>query len=743
MTLGGFPAFGTRWWSIEDQYVTQGSRPRVVTLRDALTRTEVQRWILDDNDPVFSGAYLSAQVFSFDPYFTIASQLSAASASSQDMLIELQFPSFRSTDGSLLFPGTFHKFTADGSHTITPVTSVTEVAIDCFGHTCQDTTGEECNPPFNPLGGGAQGNTLWDYKRIHRTSVNAVSWHNAPKAAGSESIAYYGGGCGNSIITNGFGLPLPSIEVEHMARLYIGDLNVGADGKATVSDDEEVIKIVKRRRIGELSNDPNVITYGSYMGGIPHLTWVYFDSSPTHWVGVVYKEIESYAICGLNGCGTPLDCGEKSYQLYIDGALVQEIKINDSTVGSIGQIFWGEPYVCHPHETLGDGWIAVPTKIYLEYPSDTHSGILADPSNPWRIIIYKDGQIAWEMPPDPKLVGLMPRIVQSSDRWLYVGGDPTRGMGDAEIDHYRHDGALSFRTGQLQSDCTIVPDPHLLPTMFRPKGWIQVTKQTAVVQNSNDIPLTIPAIVPPGACTDPATIVAPAPPVYPPVQQPLAPCGTSGGGGGGGGGTGDCVNLTYCAPIGKLHLDLENLKNCNADETWGTNHWLLSNLNGSYTCTYVNEFPICDISDFRSSVVVFRILLGDSISRPPVYSDAGKLIRVAENVNDPNLREEEWCVAIWAGLKCNSDGKAWIARIYLDTRQWYGPSGDWPNNAQWGVGCLGALTDTSFGGTITTQPVSDLCRIPQVMQSDFPSNQLSDCQNITDFFSAFGTVTPT
>lgn len=265
--------------------------------------------------------------------------------------------------------------------------------------------------------------------------VDSMAWRNAPKACGSENS--YDSGTGYTT-----------------SRLYIGNVSVS---NGTLQCDGETV----------MSASGNVNDHSSTT-----FSWVCFDSSPTHWAGVILK---SSALTN-------------SLLLVVDGTVIRTHEAGD---------YYREVHVCHPHETLGDGWIAFSGMDYTIYPCPNHpEGVLRDPAHPWTIIVYKDGAEKWRAPGQWP-VNYVPLVDWSSDRWLYVSDKTTDELPpNPPKDHFKHDGSMYFRGGSLSVDgTTTISDPHVVSPFFG-KEWINVQRNGAIVQNSSAMPGTLPADFP-------------------------------------------------------------------------------------------------------------------------------------------------------------------------------------------------------------------------------------------------------
>lgn len=333
----------------------------------------------------------------------------------------------------------------DGASTLTTVSS-TGVVTTTTGSPASVTTGPISN-------------------QVTET-VNCFSWRNWPRGAGSRTRRVNG----------------QIVESE----LFYGDII--ATGSA--------LTIINRQPA--VSTAVNGTLY----------EWVAFDSSPTHWVGIVIKR-------------PPFSFPQPppKIQLIINFQLIVEYDYIETAPGHSSQSgpvrYFGEPHVCHPHETLGDGWIAVPTLPYYQLPTTgSPIGIQEDPTHSWKIVFYKNGVESWRtpaqwptstLPPDQwnavqREQAFPPQVHHSSDRWIYVD-DLTWGKRSAVIpDHFRHDGSASFRTGKFQANGTILPDQFNPPNVGRiAVNFTPVLHFRSVVQNSSEIPGGLPLEWPPAS----------------------------------------------------------------------------------------------------------------------------------------------------------------------------------------------------------------------------------------------------
>lgn len=202
-----------------------------------------------------------------------------------------------------------------------------------------------------------------------------------------------------------------------------------------------------------------------------------YDSSPTHWAAVV-KNVSTNV-----------------YSLIIDGVTVKTLNATYSGV-TPGFGPFGEPHACHPHETLGDGWVGVPMLR-------TSGNALVDPAHPWYIQFYKDGAPSWSIVAPWPHLSAPPRIDHSGDRWIYIN-DLSNANGAGGIsptvfhsipNRWKHDGSQSWRSGVLNGNTTI-PDGRM-PFAQIEIGYWGGTSTLAVVQNSAAIENALPLDFPP------------------------------------------------------------------------------------------------------------------------------------------------------------------------------------------------------------------------------------------------------
>lgn len=268
--------------------------------------------------------------------------------------------------------------------------------------------------------------------------VTCFAWRNWPRGAGYLKTV------------NGFSTSI--------SQLYIGDIIV-QNGHLDLANKQIVI------------SGSNGTTYD----------WLSFDSSDTHWAGAVRKFNELTQAASL--------------LLMIDGQIITETPYTGPSVAATGiqyaeANYYGEPHVCHPHETLGDGWVAIPTNSYTFSSGDS--------SKRWEIVVYHNGVEAWRTGrlwpyvANNSEQNHAPIVNHSSDRWLYVDNFDTQNYTSIIPDHWKHDGSQKWITGKLTAGGTTTLD-HITAGGV---GRVQVNHNRAVVQNSialgNSLPLDFP-----------------------------------------------------------------------------------------------------------------------------------------------------------------------------------------------------------------------------------------------------------
>ncbi len=297
----------------------------------------------------------------------------------------------------------------------------------------------------------------YDYTKTTTNSADCLAWRDAPIGAGSETIVY-------APRSPDLPYPSPAISVTNESRLYIGIVSV-VGGKLTVAKNV-VLESFDTIEIGEGAHNLPVTTY----------RWVQFDQCYGHWAGVVERSIV--------GGPTP----STSLLVLIDGGIAKTFDLPGGSSSFPYADLVGSIHVCHPHETLGDGWVAVPVLTNT------------NPALPWEIIVYKDGSESWRMPPMKDVFApgrFRPFVSQSGDRWLYVPDLQNTETSYHPFDHFRHDGSAMWITGQLNPAGTdTLRDAHS-PGAFGVQSWLTVLQGFAVVQNSNQLGHGLPLEWPP------------------------------------------------------------------------------------------------------------------------------------------------------------------------------------------------------------------------------------------------------
>jgi hypothetical protein len=145
--------------------------------------------------------------------------------------------------------------------------------------------------------------------------------------------------------------------------------------------------------------------------------WAEFDYFLGHWGG--------YLVYQLNGSS------EWRARLYVDNVLINDLHCPTDSPGSstpIPRALWYNVHVGFPHETLGEGYVAVGTTMWQYYPTYYNSsqrvpptdGIYADTYvRPRRVVIYKNGVEYWRSGKISVTTGFR----YSSDRWLWLEVD--------------------------------------------------------------------------------------------------------------------------------------------------------------------------------------------------------------------------------------------------------------------------------------------------------------------------------
>ncbi len=157
------------------------------------------------------------------------------------------------------------------------------------------------------------------------------------------------------------------------------ELSAGVDGHFAWGNPQTI------RHVDYPSNMP-VPAFGSSFLLIPAITqWLGYDHFGGTWAaGIAYQ--------------TGTSSAQNKIELIIGGQVVQSITNASSYAVDLA------PHICFPHETLGDGYVAVVQTVNLQ----TGTGGA-------ELVVYKNGAELWRT----NSGGHMERILGSTDRWIY------------------------------------------------------------------------------------------------------------------------------------------------------------------------------------------------------------------------------------------------------------------------------------------------------------------------------------
>ncbi len=456
MTANGFPAFGGYLWTVE-------YRPTTPT-GGASDGPYLVKYDTDARQELFATLLPTGQ---FAPALGQFTTSTISSQINQGTSAELSGVSQDSVISYLTASG-LHLWDNDGNHTFTPTTTETATTVDNFA-------GESAFPEG--------GTAFYAYKKTKTRKAECVAWRHVPKGAGTEHTVFN--------LTSG--VIYPPVTVANEAKILVGDLSVSdsvlsVGGSGIEATDQGVLGHIRSVSGG------GQIDYSLVRPPVTTFTLSAFDSSPYAWAALIQRDYTQGVIESAPGTYALSGPSYSKTQLVINGTVVWSHTAGENfTTGDITGL--RGLHVCHPHETLGDGWVAVTAAINEPY---AEAGV--NPSTQvFRIVVFKDGGEVWRSP-QMRATGNSfqpPTISNSGDRWLYAtypetNSDPTY----IPYDHFRHDGSAMWKSGQLNAAGTdTIPDPHLFSQQaFR---YFPFSKSQAVVQNSSALGNGLPAEWPP------------------------------------------------------------------------------------------------------------------------------------------------------------------------------------------------------------------------------------------------------
>lgn len=217
------------------------------------------------------------------------------------------------------------------------------------------------------------------------------------------------------------------------------------------------------------------IDYPSYTSPFPrNAYWLGYDHFGTHSVAIIAYDTTP---------GMSASQFHNRLELYIDGSLTRsltDLPNSNSANDFVG--YYYQPHVCFPHETLGDGYVAV-------LAAQPQSNLGAE------MLVFKDGTLLWQTNTN----NAFGHILGSTDRWIYftVGDSKTTvfQVTNGEFQHAtnpdpkntqcwiaRHDGSQIVPLGTLTDESNRIAGQQLYnPAQFNP---FSMARDSTVIPNS-------------------------------------------------------------------------------------------------------------------------------------------------------------------------------------------------------------------------------------------------------------------